>query len=93
MTGKTSLARKLAKEAKLPFVVVMGSDLQDRLYEQRTIKDKFTALLEDLEKNNPKTKGQKYILYVEEANQVGDGLNFLKEVLAQVNDKALPDNL
>ncbi|WNE40078.1 MAG: ATP-dependent zinc metalloprotease FtsH [Mycoplasmataceae bacterium] len=92
MTGKTSLARQLAKEAGLPFVAVKGDDLKDRLYEQRTTKDKFEALLEDL-KTNPKTQGQNYILFVDEANHVGDKLNSVKDLLAQVDDKLLPNNL
>ncbi|WNE41213.1 MAG: ATP-dependent zinc metalloprotease FtsH [Mycoplasmataceae bacterium] len=92
MTGKTSLARQLAKEAGLPFVAVKGDDLKDRLYEQRTTKDKFEALLEDL-KINPKTAGQNYILFVDEANHVGDKLNSVKDLLAQVDDKLLPNNL
>jgi MoxR-like ATPase len=92
MTGKTSLARQLAKEAGLPFVAIKGDDLKDRLYEQRTTKDKFEALLEDL-KINPKTQGQNYILFVDEANHMGDRLNSVKDLLAQVDDKLLPNNL
>jgi hypothetical protein len=92
MTGKTSLARQLAKEAGLPFVAIKGDDLKDRLYEQRTTKDKFEALLEDL-KTNPKTQGQNYILFVDEANHMGDRLNSVKDLLAQVDDKLLPNNL
>lgn len=91
-TGKTSLARRLAKESSVTFVSIKGSDFQDRVYEQRTILDKFTALFKSL-KNNTKVidSDKKIIIFLDEIDQIGDGLKCIKEILAQVDNGIVGD--
>ena len=94
MTGKTSLVRKLAKELKLPLVSVKGSALEEKVWEQRIVIEKWQLLLDELA-NNPiiKQHGGKYILLVDEADQIEDGLKCLKEILGDVDDASAPTNL
>jgi hypothetical protein len=95
-TGKTSLARILAKNAGKPFFEVKGDDLYAQQHEKREPRDKVLALLMDIEQGKfGGLKGGKqdidisngYILFIDEANTMekeavpkGRKLGFLKTV-------------
>lgn len=95
-TGKTSLARILAKNANKPFFEVKGDDLYAQQHEKREPREKLVALLTDIEEgkfsglkgdNKEIDISQGYILFIDEANAMeketvfkGRKLGFLKNM-------------
>lgn len=95
-TGKTSIARILAKHTNKPFFEVKGDDLYAQQHEKREPRDKVLALIADIEQkkfaglkgdNKDIDISQGYILFIDEANSMekesvsrGRKLGFLKTI-------------